>query len=278
MAGPKTYVGVSGVARQVKNIYVGVSGVARKVKKAYVGVNGVARLVYSSDFWLPTGVASSNCLAAYQFKGAASETEALSDRSGHGYTLTKNNVASGWSAASGYAVKYSNVNLGWSLNNDTLNAQSINTIIVRFSGGPTSGTCNLAWPGGSSYNRYLSSVLDLDGFASGEGRDIITSNNPVLIYSWDGNWADGGYRFYYRSGTAVGASGVVGFSDSTFYINGNAATTTSARSNWDEWATGQLDRKTLAKDSYVTLIAAAFYSVSLTAAQHKEVCTAMNQL
>lgn len=37
------FVGVSGVARKVKNQMVGVSGVARKVKTGYVGVSGVAR-------------------------------------------------------------------------------------------------------------------------------------------------------------------------------------------------------------------------------------------
>ena len=43
----KTYIGVSGVARQVKNIYVGVNGVARKVAMAYIGVGGVAKLIYT---------------------------------------------------------------------------------------------------------------------------------------------------------------------------------------------------------------------------------------
>lgn len=38
------YVGVSGVARKVKQPYIGVDNVARLVLKAYVGVDGVARL------------------------------------------------------------------------------------------------------------------------------------------------------------------------------------------------------------------------------------------
>lgn len=42
------YVGVDGVARNVKKIYVGVDGIARQVKRAYVGVDGVARLFYST--------------------------------------------------------------------------------------------------------------------------------------------------------------------------------------------------------------------------------------
>lgn len=42
----KAYIGVSNVAKKVKNMYVGVNGIAKKVKKGYVGVNGVARLFF----------------------------------------------------------------------------------------------------------------------------------------------------------------------------------------------------------------------------------------
>lgn len=45
----KMYVGVSGVARNVKQPYVGVNAVARKVKNGYVGVNGVARQFFSGS-------------------------------------------------------------------------------------------------------------------------------------------------------------------------------------------------------------------------------------
>lgn len=37
------FIGVSGVARKIKNEYVGISGVARKVKAGWAGVGGVAR-------------------------------------------------------------------------------------------------------------------------------------------------------------------------------------------------------------------------------------------
>lgn len=47
--GQPAYIGIGGVARQVKSIYIGVDGVARKVKKAYIGVDGVARLCYTAD-------------------------------------------------------------------------------------------------------------------------------------------------------------------------------------------------------------------------------------
>lgn len=41
------YVGIDGVAKEVKKVYVSIDGVAREVKKAYVGINGVAR-----EFWI----------------------------------------------------------------------------------------------------------------------------------------------------------------------------------------------------------------------------------
>lgn len=48
----KMYIGVSGVARNVKQPYVGVSGVARKVKNGYVGINAVARQFFQSSIQL----------------------------------------------------------------------------------------------------------------------------------------------------------------------------------------------------------------------------------
>lgn len=46
MAG--AYIGVSNVARKIKNGYVGVANVARKIKYGYVGVANVARKFYSA--------------------------------------------------------------------------------------------------------------------------------------------------------------------------------------------------------------------------------------
>lgn len=88
---------VNSIARNVKQPFVGVEGTARKVVKGYVGVDGVAREFYSGDWW------GSNCLAAYKFKNAGSQTQALTDLTGHGYTLsTINNPA--WNNSNGYTI------------------------------------------------------------------------------------------------------------------------------------------------------------------------------
>jgi len=42
------YIGVSNVARKIKQPFVGVGGVARKIKNAYIGVGGVARQFFQS--------------------------------------------------------------------------------------------------------------------------------------------------------------------------------------------------------------------------------------
>lgn len=45
----KCYVGVNGIAKNVKKMYVGVNGVPKKVLKGYVGVNGVPKLFFDGQ-------------------------------------------------------------------------------------------------------------------------------------------------------------------------------------------------------------------------------------
>lgn len=48
-----------------------------------------ALLMGSGGWWMPPNFNPDDCLAAYQFKGAADAATSLSDLTGHGYTLTK---------------------------------------------------------------------------------------------------------------------------------------------------------------------------------------------
>ena len=238
MAGPKVFVGVGGKARQVKNIYVGVSGKARKVKRAYVGVGGKARLVYSSDFWAPIGVAAANCLAAYKFKGAASESAALTDLTGHGYTLSK--VASNWryvEATQHYnspSWSSSGFSLGdWcGLNNTTLKGKDPVSVVARFSG--YSGArhysddyqCAIIFEGNNYHRLYISTCYATHSFyypGSGSvGYQFNNANTAIkcrTASSTDTN----------PSASTVATSGVVGISFNgtstpTLYFNGNAQT------------------------------------------------------
>lgn len=277
MAGPKTYVGVSSKARQVSGIYVGVSGKARKVTKVYVGVSGKARLVFSADFWTAGGVAAANCLAAYQCKGAASATAALTDLTGHGYTLTKHGGAT-WASATGYTMD----NWG-SLQNASLDGKEIKSIVVRFGNLPTTEktTYPLALPGGASNNIFLYARIYDRGFFNGASRDNVNTNFPARVYA---------YTYYETAGTTprykfkcyigekkLGATGVLGFSGGTLYSNGTAQTTTNHITDTEstQQPISGSNRYTLGYGHGISILAAAYYSVALTAAQHKAVADAM---
>lgn len=271
------YVGVSGVARKVKEFYVGVSGVARKVKKAYVGVNGVAREFYSGDFWIPSGISSSSVIAAYQFKGATSESMALTNLAKPSvYKLTKQNSPT-WTSANGFSMATANSYLS----NTNLNAlKTIKTIIVRFAGLPTTSTTLYAvsqikgrTTGGTDnpllYARFNMRV-DYNGSTS-----WINSNYPVAITNWSNE-----VLTYYVGSAKLGTTGVLGYSTAKIYANGTAQTTTKKTAKVDAVLTTETNLSTsysysLNRVGGGYLYAAAFYSVDLTAAQHKEVATAM---
>lgn len=273
------YVGISGTARKVKKFYVGVSGTARTVKKAYVGVNGVARLFYTSDFWLPGGLAASACLAAYQFKGAASASAARTDLTGHGYTLTESNSPT-WTSANGYYF-----GSGAYLGNSTLNAlKTVKTIVIRYSGLSTATAARLP----------LSLI---------KGQTTAGTSNPLLwarpnfriIYNTAETMISSSYpcivtalntstnKLTYKLGSAKApATGVLACDASNIYLNGTAQTLTSHTVNCDSSITTESNihtqySYTLASNSSYPyyVIAAAFYNVTLSATQHKEVADAM---
>lgn len=117
----KTSIGVNGVARSIKNIYVGVNGVARKVKAGYIGVNGIARQFFADGWWSLSGLSSSNVIAAYQFKGAASQAESYINLANPGmHTLTAVGTP-GWNATEGLVLNW---NTGQEGNKSGLNSSS----------------------------------------------------------------------------------------------------------------------------------------------------------
>lgn len=273
----KMYVGVSGKARLVKNFYIGRSGVARKVVRAWVGVNGVARLFYESSWWTAGGISTANCLAAYQFKGASSETVARTDLTGHGYTLTKYNSPT-WATGTGFTLPTNAY-----LQNSSLNGQNIKSIVIRFAGMPTTTgtTYALSLPGGSGNNRFLYVRLRDLGYFNGANIYNADTNYPVLVYAWNQYETSGTtprFRFrYYQGSTKLGATGVLGFSGTALYSNGVAQTTTAELTNTESTGTpiSGTNRFTIGQGAGYSVIAAAFYSVDLTAAQHKAVADAM---
>lgn len=66
----KTYIGVNGVSRQVKNIYIGVNNIARKVKKAYIGIANIARQFFGGGELSYYGTATALSDAVFSLSGA----------------------------------------------------------------------------------------------------------------------------------------------------------------------------------------------------------------
>ena len=285
MAGPKTYVGVSGKARQVKNIYVGVSGKARKVKKVYAGVSGKARLVYSSDWWCPNGISTSDVLAAYLFKGKSSDTEALKDVTGHGYNLTKvteNGHTPTLSSANGYYFDEVWGTLSGYLNNDSLNGKTIKCIIVRYSGLTRTERGFLIGACGSNGKAQVYA-------ASGSyknGEHYVNYGTPGFVTVWGGNNVG---TIKYRNGTMTSGTLCCNLDSGVMYVNGSTSaeslttkagvftdgidqkkTFGNAHSGMSDWNNGYHAGK------YIQ--AAVFFSKELTAAQQKEVYTALNSM
>ena len=71
------YIGIGGVARQVKNIYIGIGGVARRVKKGYIGIGGVARLFFVASKILRAGPTSTMSTPRYEGGSASAGNYAL---------------------------------------------------------------------------------------------------------------------------------------------------------------------------------------------------------
>lgn len=55
----KAYIGVNGIAQQIKKGYIGVDNTAKQIKKAYVGVGGIARPCWSSELLSYIGTVAS---------------------------------------------------------------------------------------------------------------------------------------------------------------------------------------------------------------------------
>lgn len=279
----KAYIGVSDKARNITNIYIGISDKARKVKRAYIGVNGVARLFFESDWWTAGGISSANCLAAYQFKGASSETVARTDLTGHGYTLTKWSSTSGklapsWSKANGFYIgaTASDYGINPTLYNTTLNGKAIKSIVIRYDGFSASsldGHSIVLAPGSDGY-----AGLWIDGgprSSNWPGTSSGRTNNPVIRKN---------KRTILWASTTAAASGTIGMTaKSAIYKNGTAMTLTEVTENTSTGyfpITAPGDKYTiwLPRLANFKVYAAAFYSVNLTAAQHKAVADAMLDL
>ncbi|MBP5781930.1 MAG: hypothetical protein J6W04_00140 [Bacteroidales bacterium] len=277
MATAKTYVGVSSKAQNVNKIYVGVSGKARRVIKAYAGVGNVARLVYTADWWRPPGVSLANCIAAWQFKKAPSQTAALKDITGHGYKLTLPSTAA-WSSTKGI---YKSSSGNAFIFNSSLGANNILSYIVWFQNWTPDANGSLAINlcGGTKAGRIASFLM---------GAGHVGTNN-----SWDSSsaWASQPAFFYDKNEqdlilakSNLGASNVVGVSvaDKAMYKDGALMTVKDVAHDRTQEPINPSNPQDLVWSlngaGSAELLAISFYAVTLTQEQHKAVYRALTAL
>jgi hypothetical protein len=83
----------------------------------------------ANPWWLPIGILPSNVIAAYQFKGVASEADALLNQNNPAtYPLTKVGSTVTWNQSTGFYIPATN---GYGLNN--ANITSFTSVFARFS-------------------------------------------------------------------------------------------------------------------------------------------------
>lgn len=90
-----------------------------------------ALLMGSAGWWLPSGMVESDCFAAFQFKGAASEADALIDKTGHGYNLAKSSSDITWNKDTGFSW-VNNLSGQSTLNNSNLSNQTVKSAVIRY--------------------------------------------------------------------------------------------------------------------------------------------------
>lgn len=300
MATPKTYAGVSGIARTVKKIYAGVNGTARQVKKVYAGVNGIARLVYVADWFTNNGtIPVSNVLGAYSFKGAASAADALKDLTGHGKTLTNNGCS--WSSGSGFWIS---IGPKQYLDSSALRAAGIKSFVMKIANGNAHQYAATALTGnwtGTNVNIWLNTPFCCQSFSywNSGGLGIAHQNGLSVEYSNDYGVKGTLPMNYVRLDSAY-SNGVLGFtlSNETLYNNGSAIgmsnASKSGKGNWHGFIAAGVPRLIggvaepganngrwdwLGKHSFngaFNVLYAAFYNINLSQTQHSQIAAILN--
>ena len=200
-----------------------------------------------TPWWLSGGIVASNCVAAYQPKGAASLSASYTNLANPGT----------YDAAPGVAPSF-DASTGWTFNGSTqyLNTSIVIdggswTMIIRFSGGSTSGGVATALIG------------------NGGRFDLLS------------NWFNAGV--YYRNGSMSNAtvspsisSGTLALTKSKGYRNG--AEDISLTADGRTFASTVLIGKANTFFGSVSILAAAIYNTTLSASQIAALSTAMAAL
>lgn len=89
-----------------------------------------ALLMGTGQWWLPSGMADTECYAAYHFIHAVNESDALRDLTNHGYNLTKSGDIT-WNKDTGF-VWVNHLSGQHTLNNSNLSNQTVKSAVIRY--------------------------------------------------------------------------------------------------------------------------------------------------
>ena len=225
----------------------------RKTENVLAGIYQVRQ----APWWLPTGIVSSNVIAAYQFKGAVDEATALlnvNDMST--YPLTKDSGIT-WNKNNGFYFPSGN----YALNNTNLNTLVPNFIAFRFSDKASGG------------RRFLTDMNNNCAFSFGIPASYVSNNQELSLLTSDVR----------RFGNQTMTNGVVmaDINNKQVYVNGsNVSMTSSVVKDSDNYLPRTIGGTNYTENSSTSanFQAAVFYSTVLTAAQVVELTISMQNL
>lgn len=217
-------------------------------------------------WWLPTGIVSSNVIAAYQFKGAIDEANALLNvNNANDYPLTKVGSTVTWNQSTGFYIPATN---GYGLNNASI--KSFTSVFARFSNVASGNSAATLVSPAAGYILMAKAAYDKGGAQY--------KNAPGII-----DFTTSSGTGYYMS-TYYG-NGVLGWNRPSrlLYINGVSQSLSTFSDAWIDTASyiligqGRTNAHVTSFASY-NLQAVAFYNTLLTPAQIVELTISIQNL
>lgn len=224
--------------------------------------------------------ADPSCVAAFRFKGARSEAEALHDMTGAGHDLTAYGSPV-WSASDGYRLSIK----GKYLNNAALNALDIKTVVVRYADMDRSGAIvNFSNFYGPSGVAMACGVLDFQYFSNGEWKNGEDNNYPAFVTALTNTSIT--YRRSVTINPLPADGGVFAASASELRLDGEVLESGTYTKGFDsgmirmengQASVGAGEPESLRSVAPVSILAIAFYTAELSDMAHSVVVTNMQR-
>lgn len=261
-------------------------------------------MIGATPWYLPPTVKLSDCIAAYQFKGASSQNASYQDLTGHGHTLNAPRGAS-WSKSTGVQFSFVSGSGYQFLTNDvpagdTLRTMTrVKTVVVYYSGhkalSDNEPLCfsRLAM---AQHNAYYGNYSDYDGcpslygqmsfqcYVNGQWVYTYHSKYPGILSKWnrDSTETDDSSKWkltFYRGNASIPQTGILACTPSQLYLNGARMTTTKYTVRCENLLTteisGNHEGYEILQNRNYYIYAAAFYGKSLGDTEQSDLYNAM---